>query len=97
MNDASQPNLVSWLLALLGTMIMGTIAYVRRKFDKFDERIGGCVTRAEMAALEAKIDARAAEAGHRTDTNHAQNSDNFREVRLQLESVNSKLFELASK
>ena len=90
----------SWIVALAGGAwvgICGVVGYVVRKFDRVEKRVSICITRDELAAIEARIEARAVAAETRVVTMHSDNSNNFREVRLQLESVNSKLFELAAK
>lgn len=99
MNDPTQPTMVQWLLGLLGTMILGTFAYFRRKTDGLEERViemaAIYVTRNDLAALEQKLDERAKEVQAAKAAMHLEDSNNFREMRLQLESVNSKLFQLA--
>jgi glutamate synthase domain-containing protein 3 len=80
-------------------MILGTFAYFRRKTDGLEERViemaAIYVTRNDLAALEQKLDERAKEVQAAKAAMHLEDSNNFREMRLQLESVNSKLFQLA--
>lgn len=91
----------SWLLGIIGTMYLGIVAYFRRKVDTVEDRVNKMretfVTRAELAELEKRIDARAGIAETRGIAQHRENTDNFREIRLQLESSNTKLFEIAKK
>lgn len=90
----------SWLIYIagaFGSLLAGNFLYFRSKVDRMDERVNNCITRDELAAIEARIEARAVAAENRTVTMHSDNTNNFRELRLQLESVNTKLFELAKK
>lgn len=88
---------LTWAVGIFASLLTGNFVYFLRKVDKIDERMKAFVTREELAAIEARIDMRAQSAETRGVTMHSDNTNNFREVRLQLESVNSKLFELASK
>lgn len=90
----------SWLVYAGGALFAlfgGIFAYFRHKVDRLEERVNLCITREELAAIELRIEARAASAEARTGTMHSENTSNFRELRVQLEGVNSKLFDLASK
>ena len=99
MNDPVQvpQNWLIWIAGTIAGLFSGNFMYFRRKFDRLGERVNACVTREELAAIEARIEARALAAENRTVTMHSDNTNHFREVRLQLESVNTKLFELAAK
>lgn len=88
----------SWSGYLLGALV-GLCLWIVRGFKadlkEMQTSQGKFMTREEIVSLLAASDARARENEARQLTMHAQNTDNFREVRLQLESVNTKLFELA--
>lgn len=86
-----------YVAGIFGSLLTGNFLYFRSKVDRLDERVNTCITRDELAAIEARIEARAMASETRTVTMHSDNTNNFREVRLQLESVNTKLFELAKK
>ena len=100
----SDPVSQNWFLsAVSATLAMsaGIFEYFRRKVDDQEKRLNKIpetyVTRADLTALEARIELRAAASENRSTAQHSDNTNNFRELRLQLESVNTKLFELAAK
>lgn len=98
----SDPNIPqSWLLGIISALVLGIGTYFRHKVEVVDDRVNKLretfVTRAELAALEQRIEARTAVAETRGIAQHKENTDNFREIRLQLESSNTKLFEIAKK
>lgn len=88
----------SWSGYLL-TALVGVCLWIVKGFKsdmkEMKEAQSEFVTREEVSTLMKAADGRAKESEARQLTMHGQNSDNFREVRLQLESVNNKLFELA--
>jgi len=84
-----------WPTFALGTLV-SLCLWIARGFARDLKKIeGSYMTRKEVVELIAAADARALEYDRRHTTMHEANTDNFREVRLQLESVNNKLFELA--
>lgn len=90
----------SWFFSaagVIGTLLLGIFEYFRRKVDRLEVKQQNFISRDELAAIEIRIEARALATENRSGAMHVENSNNFRELRLQLESVNSKLFELASK
>jgi hypothetical protein len=96
----SDPVPQTWLIPGFLGLLTSIFVYFRRKIDRTDERLQlierTAVTHAELAEIMKLSEARAALADQRIELRHKENSDNFREMRLQLESVNSKLFELAT-
>ena len=93
MEDLNIPR--EWSTYLFGALV-ALLLWIARGFKADIKKIeGSYVTRKELAEAIAAADARALQYDIRQNTQHASNTDNFREVRLQLESVNNKLFELA--
>lgn len=92
---------ILWILGGFAAVCAAIAAYLYRKVDTLEVRVNKAhenfVTRADLLALEGRIEARAGLAENRGTAQHADNTDNFREIRLQLESVGSKLFDLANK
>lgn len=88
----------SWSGYLL-TALVGLCLWIARgmKSDMKELAIaqGKFMTREEVVALLLAAENRARDADERQAKQHEQNTDNFREVRLQLESANTKLFDLA--
>lgn len=92
---------VLWLLGGFGAVCAAIATYLYHKVDTLEVRVNKAhenfVTRADLLALEGRIEARAGLAENRGTAQHSDNTDNFRELRLQLESVNKKLFDIAIK
>lgn len=85
----------SYLLTALVGLCLWIVKGFKSDMKEMKESQSKFVTREEVSVLMAAVEARARESEARQITQHSQNTDNFREVRLQLESVNNKLFELA--
>jgi hypothetical protein len=91
-NDLLPKDISTYVLGALLSLCL----WIARGFSRDIKKIeGSYVTRKEVVELIAAADARALEYDRRQNDQHRANTDNFREVRLQLESVNNKLFELA--
>lgn len=79
-----------WVNGLFGAF-GGLVFYLFRKIDRKVEKISGdYVTRKELNDLLAAHNAR-------VEAMHAENTRNFSEVRLQLDGVNTKLFDLSGR
>lgn len=84
-----------WLAYICGGLL-GVLWWVVRGYAKDLKKVKeSYVTKDELAAAIAAADARTLLFEERQLAMHTQNTDNFRELRLQLESANTKLFELA--
>lgn len=79
-----------WVNALF-TALVGLCLWIFRKVDRRVDKIEAAyVSRAEINALLDKHNAR-------VEQMHTDNTRNFSEIRVQLEGVNTKLFELNGK
>jgi arsenate reductase-like glutaredoxin family protein len=80
----------SWFQALAGAFAALFFWVYRRLDRKVENMTDDYVTRQELDNLFALHNSR-------VEAMHTQNSENFREMRLQLESVNTKLFDLSGR
>lgn len=97
MSDPIPQNWFYSAVSIISVLIVGIFEYFRRKVDGLAAKQENFITRDELVGIETRIEDRARATETRSGAMHVENSDNFRELRLQLESVNTKLFELAAK
>ncbi len=80
------------LLAIVGFFARG----IHKRFERVERGyVTTHVVNELVAASEARFVALLRESEQRVDARHVSNENNFREMRLQLEYANAKLFELA--
>lgn len=84
-----------YLLTALVGICLWVARGVKADVKELQTAQGKTMTREEIAAQFKATEDRTLLFEQRQLAMHTQNTDNFREVRLQLEAVNTKLFQLA--
>lgn len=80
----------TWINGVLSALVGICMFFIRGYVKKVDTIGANYVTRAQLTETFAEHD-------KRVSAMHTDNTNNFRELRQQLDGINSKLFDLARK